>query len=342
MELVTDKMREVDVAASLMTNTVQVVDRAQTPRHPSKPNKKMVLLLSFMLGLMGSAGSVLALQVVDRRVKDPEVLEKRFGLPLLCAVPTHTEETRTFAVEAFLNLRTSLLYASDHKARKTWMVVSSSAAEGKSAVSANLAITMASAGDRVLLIDGDLRKPTLHNYFKQDRAPGLPEFLAQASEDYKPFLRETGKANLWLMPAGKTPPNPPILFDTDKFLRFVANVRHDFDWVIFDTPPTLAVTDSLRLAEHAEGIVLVARYRKTVLPLVERTLAEFARVGKPVTGVVLNQFEWNRHFYYQNYYYRHYRYYYAKDPPLRFWGKVARALRHAKKTTSTGAGPAIL
>ncbi len=324
MELLVEKMREVDLASNLLSNAVQVVDRAETPAGPSKPKKKMVVLLAFMLGLMGSAGSVLLLQVLDKRVKDPEVLEKRVGLSLFGVIPVHTGDTRAFGVEAFLNLRTSLLYASDHKAKRVWMITSPSAGEGKSTIAANLAITLASSGDKVLLIDCDLRKPSLHTMFRKERQPGLAEYLAAEGDSPEGYNTPAGKPGLWLMTAGKTPANPPILFGTDKFRGLLQSARAQFDWVILDTPPVLAVTDPLILADHAEGILLVARYRATHVPLLDRVMVEFHRIGKPVAGAILNQFEWTRHYYYNNYYYKHYRYYYGKEAPLTLWQRVRR------------------
>ncbi|OYW04566.1 MAG: hypothetical protein B7X11_02780, partial [Acidobacteria bacterium 37-65-4] len=213
MDLLTDKMREVDVAASLTSNVARTVDKAETPTHPSKPNKKMVVLLSFMLGLMGSVGSVLLVRALDTRVKAPEEMERRFGLSAFGVIPVKTEENLPMLQEAFLSLRTSLIYASDHKARRLWMVTSPSAGEGKSTIVVNLGITLAAAGDRVLLMDCDVRKPTLYRHFGKPMEAGLSAYLASDDEDYKGYLSETGKPGLWLMTSGKSPANPPSLFD---------------------------------------------------------------------------------------------------------------------------------
>jgi capsular exopolysaccharide synthesis family protein len=339
MELLVEKMREVDVAANLLSNTVQVVDRAETPTSPSRPKKRMVLLLALLLGLMASTGSVLLLNLVDQRIKDPDVIEKRTGLPLFAVLPRHSPENHSFSVEAFLNLRTSLVYASDHKARKTWMVASASSGEGKSTVVANLAITLASAGEKVLLVDSDLRKPSLHRYFGVELEPGLAGYLASEEEDVAPFLKNPKKENLALLTAGKVPANPPILFDMEKFHRFLVDSRLRYDWVLFDAPPVLAVTDALVLASHVDGVLLVARHRDTHLPLVERALAEFARIGREVAGGVLNDFELARSSYYYNYYSRHYRYYYGKDAPLAWWQRLWKA---ATGRRPRGGGSSIL
>ncbi|MFZ5984812.1 MAG: GumC family protein [Acidobacteriota bacterium] len=341
MELLVEKMREVDLASNLLSNAVQVVDRADAPSQPSKPKKKMAVLLAFLFGLMGSVGFVLLLQAVDRRIKDPDVLEKRLGLPLFGVIPLSTSDTRAFAAEAFLNLRTSLLYASNHKAKRIWMVTSPSAAEGKSTIAANVAITLTSSGDKVLLVDCDLRKPSLHSFFKKDRQPGLAEYLSAEEESIEGYCAPAGKPGLWLMTAGKTPANPPILLDTDKFRRFLESARTRFEWVILDTPPVLAVTDPLVLAAHVEGILTVVRYRSTPVPLLERLLMEFGRIEKPVDGAILNQFEWARHYYYNSYYYKHYRYYYGKEAPAGFWQKVVRAAGF-KKRKAAAAGSVLL
>ncbi len=331
MDLLVEKMREVDVAANLQSNAATIVDRAETPNVPSKPNKRMIVLMSFMLGLMASAGSVLLIQVLDRRIKDPEVLEKAFGLATLSIIPTHTEDTKKLVDEAFLNLRTSLMYASDHRTKRVWMIASPSSGEGKSSVTANLALILAASGDKVLVVDCDLRKPTLHKKFGLKKLPGLSGYLLSEDEDYKPYLEACSVANLALMPAGETPPNPPSLYDTEKFQRFLIDAQLRFDWVLIDTPPVLAVTDAAALAEYVDGCLLVARYRSTHLPLVERVLQEFHRIGLPVPGAVLNQFDWARHYYYKNYYYRHYNYYYGTKRPPTIWDKVGRLTKHRHK-----------
>ncbi len=330
MDLLVEKMREVDVAASLMSNQTRIVERAETPTSASKPNRKMVVLLSFMLGLMGSVGSVLVVRAIDTRLRQPEEIEQKLHIPLLGTIPVHSGETKPIVVEAFQNLRTSLVYCSDHKAKNVIMVTSASAGEGKSTVAANLGITLAAAGDRVLLIDCDARKSTLHKFFQLDAKQGLSEFLASETEDPSPYIMPAGKEGLSLLPAGKTPANPPNLFSMGKYHRLIQSTKATYDWVILDTPPVLAVTDASIIADEVDLVLLVGRFQVTHLPLMVQVLQQFERIGRPVAGAVLNYFEYGRHYYYRNYYYRHYHYYYGKKPPETWWDKATRRFRHQK------------
>jgi capsular exopolysaccharide synthesis family protein len=324
MEMLVEKMREVDVAASLMSNATRIVDRAEMPRSASKPNRKMVVLLSFMLGFMGSVGSIFAVRAIDTRIRQPEEIEKKLHVPLLATIPVHSGESKPIVVEAFQNLRTSLVYCSDHKAKRVLMVTSASAGEGKSTVASNLGITLAAAGDRVLLMDCDARKSTLHKFLQLENKAGLSEYLASNDDDPAPYILPAKKVGLFLLPAGKTPANPPNLFSMGKFHRLIQTVKGSYDWIIVDTPPVLAVTDATIIADEVDLILLVARARFTHLPLMLQALQQFSRIDRAVAGAVLNQFEYERHYYYRDYYYRHYHYYYGKQPPKTWWDKAKR------------------
>jgi len=334
MDLLVEKMREVDVAASLMSNQIRIVDRAETPGSASKPNRKMVILLSFMLGFMGSVGSVLLVRALDTRLKDPEDIERKLGVPLIGTIPVHTGETRPIVVEAFQTLRTSLIYCSDHKAKNVLMVTSATSGEGKSTVVTNLGITLASTGDKVLLIDCDARKSTLHKFFGMKAKEGLSDFLASEGEDASPYILPAGRPGLSLLPAGKTPANPPNLYSMAKFHRLLQGAKDTYDWVILDTPPVLAVTDATIIADEVDLTLLVGRFKFSQIPLMEQVLGQFNRIGHSVCGVVLNHFEYGRHYYYRGDYYRHYHYYYGKKPPETTWGKIVRTLTRKKPKES--------
>ena len=327
MEMLVEKMREVDVAASLLSNQVRIVERAETPSSASKPNRKMVVLLSFMLGLMGSVGSILAARAIDTRLRQPEEIEQKLGIPLLGTIPVHTGESLPIVVEAFQNLRTSLTYCSDHGAKNVVMVTSASAGEGKSTIVANLGLTLAAVGDRVLLIDCDARKPTLNKFFHVENKGGLAEFLAGSEENAAAAIRPAGKPGIFILPAGKSPANPPNLFSMEKFQKLIQWAKGEYDWVLLDTPPVLAVTDASIIASQAELTILVGRFGFTHIPLMSQALHQFARIGRPVAGAVLNSFDYSRHYYYNSYYHRHYKYYYGKEAPKTRWEKAVQMIK---------------
>jgi len=339
MNLLSQKIQELDVAASLTSNSIAVVERAQTPGAPSYPEKLRTIGIAFLLGLLGSTGSLIALQYFDTRIKYVDDIEKRFGLTLVTTIPKYDPKHRGLIVEAFQSLRTSLLYLSDQKAKNVLMVTSPSANEGKSTVVCNLGITLAASGDRVLLLDCDARQSVLAKYFKLDEKRGLVDYLAAEDDDPSPFIMATDKPNLWLLAAGKSPVNPPTLFTMDKFKRLVQHLRKQYMWVIIDTPPTLAVTDASIVASHVDLCFLVIKFRGTRHPLIGKAMAQLERIGQPVSGAILNEFEWVKDYYYTNYYYKHYGYYHSTAPPETPWDLVANyaaRLTHRKSTDQAG------
>ena len=323
INLLAQKVQELDVAASLNNKAIRIVDRAQTPFGPSYPRKARTIFLAFLIGLMVSVGAILALQLFDTRIKDPDTLEKQLGLPLLATIPTHNSEHKTLVVEAFQSLRTSLIYLSDQKVKNVLMITSPAAAEGKSTVVSNLGITLASSGDKVLLLDCDARKSALHKYFQVDGKQGLADYLAASDEVPTPFIVSTDKPNLFLLPAGRTPVNPPTLYTMEKFKRLIQWARKNFTWVLIDTPPIVAVTDASIIANDADLCFLVVQFRSTTRPLIEQSIGQLERIGRPITGVVLNQFAWVKDYYYKHYYYKHYAYYHKLGtPPQTGWDKT--------------------
>ncbi len=330
--IMSEKMQQMDVASKLMESNVRVIDRAVTPRRPSKPNKRMTVLLSLLLGAMASAGTILGIQYFDTRVKETGALERATGVPIIGVVPSYNQENRGLVVEAFQTLRTSLLYASDHKRRNVLMVTSSASGEGKSACVTNLGIVLADCGDSVLIIDGDLRKSSIHKFFKLEPKKGLSEYLAQPGAKFEDFLVATSYPRLILMPGGGVPANPPALFSMAAFRDFVLAARSKFDWVLIDTPPILAVTDANIIGEAADLSLVVVSYNMSRLPLVRESLEQLGRQDHEVAGIVMNRYEWRN-----RYYYNHYHYYQggkAKE------GGLAKKLAVRFSQTGRGSGAA--
>ncbi len=325
--IMSEKMQQMDVASKLMESNVRVIDSAVTPKRPSKPNKRMTVLLSLLLGVMASAGTILGIQYFDTRVKETGALERATGAPVIGLVPSYNQENRGLVVEAFQTLRTSLLYASDHKRRNVIMITSSASGEGKSACVTNLGIVLAGCGDRVLIVDGDLRKSSIHKFFKLEPKRGLSEYLAQPGAKFEDFLLATSYPGLLVMPGGAVPANPPALFSMEAFRDFILAARSKFDWVLLDTPPVLAVTDASIIGEAADLALVVAAYNTSRLPLVQESLERLRRQDHEVAGLVMNRYKWP-----DRYYYSHYHYYqggkareggFAKNLAVRF-GREAR------------------
>lgn len=320
IDLIYDKMRELDVASNLISNNIRVVEPAIEPVSPVKPNKKANITLALMLGFFLSVGMVVAQQYLDTRIKSVEDIEQVLGQNLLTMVPSMSEESERSSVEAFQTLRTALMYASQNRQQNCLLVTSANPREGKSTVALNLAGTLAAAGDRVLLMDCDLRRPSLHRKIKQTDVAGrgLTHYMANPQSRPEEFLTQKGP-NLWLFFAGPIPPNPPELFSMKRFADLVAKMKQDFDWVIMDSPPCLSITDAQILAAHGDLVVMVARYKSTQKPLLERSLITLERVGAQVAGIVMNDVNKQSSYYYDYYYANHYYYSTGAQPKRLPW-----------------------
>jgi capsular exopolysaccharide synthesis family protein len=214
--------------------------------------------------------------------------------------------------EAFRHIRTNVLFSSADEGSKSLVVTSTGPCEGKSVVSSNIAISLALAGQRVLLIDADMRRPKLHELFGVAAEPGLSNVIvgnAKASD----AVKRTTTANLWLMVAGKTPPNPAELLGSKRFKDFLTSLHEHFDWVIIDTPPVMAVTDASVLAHIATGVVFVVGAEMTGRGPAKAALEQLDAAKAKYLGGILNRVNVQRNaYYYANQYRREYTDYYTK------------------------------
>lgn len=324
MDLMYDKMRELNLSATLLSNNVQIVNPADPPGGPVKPNKKMILILSFMLGLMGSVGSVVAFQYFDTRIRSVEDIEQSLGLNLLAMVPVQRPETEHASIESYQTLRTALMYASQNQQKNVILVTAANPREGKSTIVANLANVLAQAGDRVLLMDCDLRRPSLHHRLNAPPGHrGLSNFMADKESKIEDFLVPGRRPNLWVLFSGPIPPNPPEIFSMKRFRQLVNKVSKDFDWVLLDSPPCLSITDAQILSRLADLVLLVARYKDTKRPMLERAIVTLERLQAQIAGVVLNAVDSKSSYYYDYYYANHY-YYRNGEPPKKLHWLLGR------------------
>jgi tyrosine-protein kinase Etk/Wzc len=205
-------------------------------------------------------------------------------------------------------MRTGIQFAKLDKKIKSIVVASSAPKEGKSTTASNLAITMATAGLKTVLLDTDLRRPVLHRVFNVPREPGLTDYLFDRA-DVQEIFKQTEVENLYLVPCGVVPPNPAELLGSEKMKEFVEYLKQNYDFIVFDTPPLVAVTDALILASQVDSVLLVASAGKTEIDVLEKAKEMIQRVGGNVIGVLLNNFDASATYgtYYR--YYRYYRYY---------------------------------
>ncbi len=312
-EALLQRTQETGVSEELKTGNIRVVDRAETPTGPVSPNILTSLLIALLGGLTLAVGLAFGLEYADDRIKNPDEMKKHLGLPFLGMVPALSDRPATPLIgngrvsnmftESFRSIRTNVLFSSTDEGGRLVVVTSSAPGEGKTVVSTNLAVALAHAGHRVLMLDADMRKPRAHEMFAAPVAPGLSNLLvgnAKASE----VIQETPIPGLWLMPAGTLPPNPAELLGSKRFKEFAAFLLQHFDWLILDTPPVMAVTDAALAANLAHGVLFVVGAEMTSRRVASRAVEQLELGQAKFLGAVLNRVDLEHNAYYYSRYYR--------------------------------------
>ncbi len=289
-DLLTARIEEVSLNAELVSNNVDLLDRAIVPMHPSKPRKVLNVALSLLLGTAFGVGLVFFLEYVDNSVRSAEMVERDLGLKIMALVPSLRKNTAHAVNEAFHMLRMGVELAGRESDRRAVLVTSAAPGEGKSSVAAALARSLARGGDSVCLVDADLRRPSVHTTFAVPSAPGLTNYVSSgdAPGSYRGYLRPGDVEGLSLLPCGPLPPNPPEIIATERFAALMASLRADFDWVVIDSPPVVGLADSVLLGSAADMVLLVIRHAATDREIVRRALTDLRRVKDAVAGAVLN------------------------------------------------------
>ena len=311
-ESLMQRTKETGISGELRTSNIRVVDAAETPRAPVTPNTRNNMLLALFAGTTLAVGLAFFFEYLDNRIKSPDEMKQYLGLPFLGMVPALFDGTDnpliTNAVpgnfsESFRAVRTNLLFSAAVEGGRTVVVTSTGPGEGKTVLAANLSMALAQAGQRVLLIDADLRKPRVHTVFEMLQEPGLSNVLvgnAKASD----AVRTTAVPGLWVMPAGLNPPNPAELLGSKRFKDFLSSLSGHFDWIMIDTPPVMAVTDSSVVAHLATGVLFVVGAEMTSRHAAQRALEQLGRARAKFIGAVLNKVDLQHNSYYYSQYHR--------------------------------------
>jgi len=303
---------------------VRVVDPAEMPRSPISPNIQRDLILSFGSSLAFAIGLAFFFEHIDSRIRTPQELKVHLGIPFLGMVPSVTKNKNGSSpllnngvspnfVEAIKTIRTNVLFSSAEDGLKSLVITSAGPGEGKSIVAANLALALAQAGQRVLLVDADMRRPRVHEIFNLAQEPGLSNVLTGHSK-LSEAIRKSTVQGLWLLTSGHIPPNPAELLGSRRYLDFVASLDEHFDWAIIDTPPVLAVADSTIAANDASGVVFVVGSDKTSRQAARAAIEQLDAAHAHLIGSVLNRVDLIRHpYYYASYYRKEYAKYYVSN-----------------------------
>jgi exopolysaccharide transport family protein len=316
------RAKETSVAGELKSSNIRVVDAAERPRQPVAPRGLFTVGLALLGGVILACGTAFFFEYLDSRIKSPEEIEAYLGLPAIGMIPALGKNWKqsnplinngvppNFA-EAFRALRTNVLFAAAEAASRAVVVTSTGPGEGKTLVACNLAIAFATAGQRVLLIDGDMRRPRVHDVIVSAQEPGLSNVIVgdAAAGD---AVRRTEVPGLWVLTAGRVPPNPAELLGSRVFSELMTSMRSQFDWVVIDSPPVMAVTDPNVAARVADRVVFVIGAEMTSYKIARRALEQLQRARVPFAGAVLNNVQLQRHaYYYSQYYRREYASYYT-------------------------------
>ncbi|RPI51842.1 MAG: polysaccharide biosynthesis tyrosine autokinase, partial [Acidobacteria bacterium] len=321
-EALLQRQNELQIVSNSGGNNVRLMDRAVVPGSPFTPDVRRNYMLGALTGLLLSLGLVLAIDYLDDTVKTPEDITRRLKLPFLGLVPAvkgnnHpllSQEVPHEFGEAFRALRTSLVFSSGTEGTRVIALTSAQPLEGKTTTACNMAIALAYGGSRVLLIDADMRRPSVSRTLGIENNVGLSHLLTgQATA--RQAIHRTNVQNLWVMTAGMTPPNPSELLASDRMKTLIANVQTGpFDWVLIDTPPVLAVTDAVIIAPWVSGVVFVIGSEMTQRRLAERAVETLLTSRPHVLGAVLNRVDIIRNkYYYSRYYGYKYKNYYVKS-----------------------------
>ena len=344
--LVIERSKETDLTRMLKVNNIRVVDRPLLPEEPVSPNVPLNLAAGlaggFLFGLMAAIGR----ERLDRSIKVPDDVERELGLPFLGLLPqvdaaeansgrARKRRRGTAApeqlaspelavamrpssgvAEAARAVRTNIVFMSPDEPFRTLLITSAGPSEGKTTVACSLAITMAQAGQRILLVDCDLRRPRIHRVFGIPNNEGVTSAVVDGASHEVAGIRATDIPNLWILPSGPLPPNPAELLQSEAFGRTLAKLKGDFDRVVIDSPPIVPVTDATILSTRVDGTVMVVRASVTTRELARRAARSLRDVSGRTAGVVLNAVDLESRYsgYYQYYYYR--REGYGSDRPL--------------------------
>jgi len=320
------RTKETGVSGGYQGTNIQVVDRAEEPRYPVLPQTRRDLMFSAMSGAFFGILLAFGIEYFDSRLKSPDEIKAHLGLAFLGLIPLlvtkdkdhgeapmlHHDVPPNFA-EAIRALRTAMLFSSAEEGARSVLVTSTGPHEGKTVISSSLAITLAQAGQRTLIIDADMRRPRMHETLGRSQEPGLSNVLV-GDTTLPDATRQSSVNNLWLLSAGHIPPNPAELLGSKKFEILLDELKGRYDWIIIDAPPVMPVTDAAVLAHMAGGVLFVVGAEMTPRRAAMAAIEQLKSARAKLVGAVLNRVNVERHaYYYAPYYRKEYGKYYQRS-----------------------------
>ena len=348
---VLQRIKEIGVAADVRASNIYLMGKAKAPLAPAYPDKRRSLMLGLLMGLAAGIGLAFLLERLDNTIKSPEEAEHYMQLPNLAVVPDfallngknygygygarllnsvkaelpdtrpkHSENQlfvehhpQSLVTEAYRSLRSSLLLSQAGAAPQLMLLTSAASGEGKTTTLVNTAMVFAQMGVRVLIIDGDLRRPNCHRLLRMENGAGLAETLAGQMEWHE-AIKPTTVANLFLMSSGAPPPNPAELLGSKKMHEILQQMREQYEFIFLDSSPVMAVSDAVLLSTMVDGTLIVVN-RQTPKPLVRKARNRLKTPHGKILGILLNRVDTRAGEY--GSYYSHYAEYYGPDHPAK-------------------------
>ncbi|MFW5628508.1 MAG: GumC family protein [Candidatus Cloacimonadaceae bacterium] len=361
-----EKYEDAKIAEQAKVGNIRIIDYAERPTTPIKPKVSMNILVGLILGLGLGVGAAFLVHSLDTRLRTLEDMESFVKLPILGTIPViHEAENRlqefgqqielaegdakeqltrsmhyvmqqlvsyyapkSPIAEAYRTLRTNII-ARKPEGSTTLLVTSSGPKEGKTTSISNLAITLAQMSAKVVLVDMDMRRPTTHIRFGVEKENGSSDYLVDPDVKLSDIIKDSGIMNLSLITSGFVPPNPSELLASSRMDELIKDLKDNFDYILFDTPPVIAVTDALILTKKVDMTFVVIRSGHTEKGIVRRTKELMANVDAKIDGIIVNGIYVQKYYSKQNYYYYYY-YYYGDEVPKKQKKNVSRFLRKNK------------
>ncbi|MCG2789942.1 MAG: polysaccharide biosynthesis tyrosine autokinase, partial [Actinomycetia bacterium] len=287
------------ISQTLESYGANIIEAAIIPESPIKPNKRLFLIVSLLIGLVLGAGIVILKEYLDNTIKNSDDAEKYYGLKVISQVVYNKamnvkqrelvslKDPNSLTHESIKELRTNIGYFNVDKKIKIIGITSAMLEEGKSFLSANLAAALAQSGLKILLLNADFRKPVLHKYFNHRNRSGITTVLTGYTK-LSDGIESTVVENMDFLPSGPIPPNPSELLESEAMGISLEDVSKRYDYIIVDTSPIVPVTDFIVLAKKLDAIIVVSRVRFVTKAIAKEAALKLAVFGRKVLGIVLN------------------------------------------------------
>jgi len=341
-ELLIKRFKETSLTEDMKTGNIRIVDRAEVPEYPIKPKKKLNILLAIIVSLLTGTGLAFFFEYLDNTIKLPEEVEKHLNIPFLGSTPLFSTKNkwnirgdtsqeliafnypRSTASESYRSIRTSILFSSAESVPQVILITGVGPQEGKTITTANLAVTMAQADSKIVILDCDMRRANVHKVFGTANDHGISNLLV-GNSNMREAILHTRIPNLDVIPCGPIPPNPSELLGSTRMTTLLNSLRKHYAHILIDSPPSIAVTDAVVLSKFVDGVILVIRAGYTAKEIIKSGIAQFGAVGTHILGAVLNGVDMSR----DRYHYQYYYYYYGKDGDRR---KESRRKKKSKNS----------